>query len=1066
MLNNILIGMITVPTIGTLIQSVSFSSTAVRGQRPDHRLYGRVDWAQVEGGKYAVVDPLDPSNILYLSSREYLTAQKTWISNDVSVVILATPSDRPKTPGAGDTEPKNSPRKLVPGFDGDGQKASKARIWGMFTTPLKRFINVTLKSKRAPDATGVYQLLPQPVVEVNSGNIYDLILEWGLLLHYRLFGLASGRGFRKALIGFAVHALAIFKAQGGLNLTKRLKIYALVLKAYVGDNPYKSTHELGMRVRLSKGLPKHLPASVRSILRSKHVQHIRFWISLLHAYKAMVVRKPFPNIADIVATHPDLTGSVWEGFQIFQERFVTMFKPLLRTGTEPDFSSPALHWAPTSGPNVRPAFQGILDDLLSWALVTAHKFGWAIEYRSLSSPHPFLRDVLARWALFVSEEGGLALSQLRRDVPLTRFLEDFVYHRDSKFHKMVRDSTKDLRQVLDVDDVWVSHLDGPLLKKGGSELAPPAPRTEYAPNHPLGDWVRPDRTGIAPCLRLPSEERFGPVQAKIVFLNEPAGKVRNVAVFDWWSQQFLKPVHDWLFKLLAVLPTDSTFDQEGAIRKFAAGLRSEELFSYDLKAATEMIPQKLYEVVLTELWGRFSARAWMSLLCDRWFHFSFIGKPEQGKPVGPIRYRRGQPMGALSSWASMALVHHSVLQFAASRVGKFPFWNYRILGDDIVIAGRPVADSYLQVCKELCIPISVAKSLCSKNGFFDFASQIMRWKVNYSPISLREELASLRPGRRIEFALRQVRRGIIDPNSPGWFSQLLKFVVPKSVYTDIQEARQSGKLDPAAKVVMMELLGTLELKLSRLGLPLPTASCWTYFLGLTNTKLAFRESFMSFLSVGKPAVIAASKDLALEVLAYKAKFVYAKFLKVREFTNRIRGLAGGKRALSLAEIRTLLPGKEYLSVPLFHLWSLADKANYITEWETKYRRLVKTVDVATRLRPMSLELFEFTLEKSLQRCWDDVALADQALLVSPESLLGEGVLPDEIDILNPADDELNQLWSELRRIGGWTGLLEVARSDRSVTLGLPGPITGPELSHSDPVIKQGTTPSGRLSRIG
>ena len=63
-------------------QRVEFSSSAVVQQRPDHRLYKRVDWTVVESGKYAIVDPLDPSNVLYLSPREYLTAQKTWISND------------------------------------------------------------------------------------------------------------------------------------------------------------------------------------------------------------------------------------------------------------------------------------------------------------------------------------------------------------------------------------------------------------------------------------------------------------------------------------------------------------------------------------------------------------------------------------------------------------------------------------------------------------------------------------------------------------------------------------------------------------------------------------------------------------------------------------------------------------------------------------------------------------------------------------------------------------------------------------------------------------------------
>jgi hypothetical protein len=227
-----------------------FSSSAVAFQRPDHRLYKRVDWTQIESGKYAIVDPLDPSNVLYLSPREYLTAQKTWISNDIAVVVLATPSDRPVTPSE-QSESKSSPRdrRTVPGMENEGQKAARGRLFGMFVSPLKRFINYWLESKRGPDITGCVQKLPQPVVEVNGGNIRDLILEWGQLLHFRLFGLATGRGHRSGLLAFASHARAILVSQGALTLTKRMKLYALCLKAYLAGKPYKTTESLGIRIQ-------------------------------------------------------------------------------------------------------------------------------------------------------------------------------------------------------------------------------------------------------------------------------------------------------------------------------------------------------------------------------------------------------------------------------------------------------------------------------------------------------------------------------------------------------------------------------------------------------------------------------------------------------------------------------------------------------------------------------------------------------------------------------------------------------------------------------------------------
>ncbi|KAK4419027.1 putative mitochondrial protein [Sesamum alatum] len=55
---------------------------------------------------------------------------------------------------------------------------------------------------------------------------------------------------------------------------------------------------------------------------------------------------------------------------------------------------------------------------------------------------------------------------------------------------------------------------------------------------------------------------------------------------------------------------------------------------------------------------------------------------------------RGSTLGYLSSWPSFTLTHHMVVWLAAYEVypGK-KFWDYAILGDDIVIADRKVAES-------------------------------------------------------------------------------------------------------------------------------------------------------------------------------------------------------------------------------------------------------------------------------------------------------------------------------------------------------------------------------------
>jgi hypothetical protein len=105
-----------------------------------------------------------------------------------------------------------------------------------------------------------------------------------------------------------------------------------------------------------------------------------------------------------------------------------------------------------------------------------------------------------------------------------------------------------------------------------------------------------------------------------------------------------------------------------------------------------------------------------------------------------VRYSVGQPMGALSSWAMLALTHHTLVQLAASRVGIERFRDYALLGDDIVIANEAVAKAYYALMTvELGVEINLDKSLVSSNTF-EFAKQIIKGDQNLSPIGPRNLL--------------------------------------------------------------------------------------------------------------------------------------------------------------------------------------------------------------------------------------------------------------------------------------------------------------------------------------
>jgi len=196
-------------------------------------------------------------------------------------------------------------------------------------------------------------------------------------------------------------------------------------------------------------------------------------------------------------------------------------------------------------------------------------------------------------------------------------------------------------------------------------------------------------------------------------LFEANGKVRVVAVTDWWTQALLHPLHNGLYELLRAIPMDGTFNQLAPIERLRDLRPQSTLHSFDLSAATDRLPVALQVQVLSAL-GFHASGAWALLLVGReWW-------------LGPksIRYAVGQPMGAYSSWAMLALTHHVVVQVAAARagyVGMFPY--YAVLGDDLVIADAQVAKNYQVLMSYLGVPINLSKSLVSERTL-EFAK---RW---------------------------------------------------------------------------------------------------------------------------------------------------------------------------------------------------------------------------------------------------------------------------------------------------------------------------------------------------
>jgi hypothetical protein len=192
--------------------------------------------------------------------------------------------------------------------------------------------------------------------------------------------------------------------------------------------------------------------------------------------------------------------------------------------------------------------------------------------------------------------------------------------------------------------------------------------------------------------------------SKLSFLSEGGGKTRVVAIGDYWSQESLKGLHNLLHGILKRIKTDGTYDQgRVACITREATKKGLPIFCFDLKSATDRFPVKLIEILLSKIIGPIASDAWTRLISTR--EFPFKGKK--------VTYSAGTPMGLLTSWASFALCHHSLIRYAGQRAGFRQFEDYVLLGDDVAIFSEKVAYQYEILLNDLGVSISKDKSMIS-----------------------------------------------------------------------------------------------------------------------------------------------------------------------------------------------------------------------------------------------------------------------------------------------------------------------------------------------------------------
>lgn len=200
---------------------------------------------------------------------------------------------------------------------------------------------------------------------------------------------------------------------------------------------------------------------------------------------------------------------------------------------------------------------------------------------------------------------------------------------------------------------------------------------------------------------------------KLSFVKDPEAKLRIIAISDYFTQLYLKPIHDIIMLILknCFKECDRTFTQDPYHDWEENG---HSFWSLDLSSATDRFPIDLQRRLLVRIFNENLAHSWRYILSNRKF----------STPDGDLlSYLTGQPMGTYSSWAVFTLTHHMLVHYCADLCGKKNFNQYILLGDDIVIKDNDVALKYIKILTSMGVEVSPNKTHVSIDTY-EFAK---RW---------------------------------------------------------------------------------------------------------------------------------------------------------------------------------------------------------------------------------------------------------------------------------------------------------------------------------------------------
>lgn len=607
------------------------------------------------------------------------------------------------------------------------------------------------------------------MIQVKLGRpLVTTVLQWLVLVGARI-----NRSIAKVVITTLRH-FYLLQRRGGIRfLVIYMKAASVLVQQSVAGQRLTDMSALGCRMSRTKGggLPTFIPALHRARIRNGDPIMIRLWLTLLGLYRVLEFPGKFkldsitdktkmpewliPKFSDFIFNHFIPTLKV-------RYPSSSLIRTLIKHGSLGVLGKlvavPFL--LPKSSPSARGGANKI--SILSTSAVGILQSAWlwlrsplypALEAWCKMTKNIWVLNRMESWtrpwypltslALQPNKPSGLRLHNPEVTRTITLTMEETRSRAWAAYEALCADLHRDGSKI----PPFVEPVT-PLIE----EVVAPDYKVPVGPS-PIATSQWAWTPSMAPALIDPKTDHanvgtLGALGTK----EEAAGKIRVFALVDCWTQWLMKPLHDGLFGILANIEQDGTFDQTRPIEKLLDRLpKGTPIYCFDLSSATDRIPITLQKVLLTPFLTAWGAELWATLLVGRAYRFYGLPKIDasiQGKVITTyptdLLYGAGQPMGALSSWAMLALIHHAFVQWAALRCGlvKRPgdwFADYAVLGDDIAIASKPVAEAYQDIMARIDVAIGLHKSLISLPGLaIEFAKKFYLRGQNLSPISFAE----------------------------------------------------------------------------------------------------------------------------------------------------------------------------------------------------------------------------------------------------------------------------------------------------------------------------------------